>query len=66
MPISKHRRRRKTKRLPEPEQSIGELLCRLVDDRCLELYGKREWIMAERDAALEQLTEDFVREYGQS
>lgn len=65
MPASKHRRRG-LKRLrcvsPNHEQVLGELLRRLVDDRCLELYGKREWTIQERDTALEQLTDDLVRE----
>ena len=63
MPARKHQRRR-TKRLYEPEQSIGELLSQLVDDRCLELYGEKEWSLEERKAAFGQLTEEFVREYG--
>jgi hypothetical protein len=68
MPVSKHRRRRRTKRPrfvnPTYEQTLGELLRRLVYDRCLDLYGDREWTIEERDAALDQLTDDLVREYG--
>jgi hypothetical protein len=68
MPASKHQRRRvKRPRCVSPthEQVIGELLRRLIDDRCLELYGKREWTIQGRDVAFEQLTDDLVREYGQ-
>jgi hypothetical protein len=64
MPARKHRRRR-VKRphfvSPTHEQVISELVHRLVDARCLELYGRREWTIEERDAAIKQLIEDLVR-----
>ena len=64
MPARKHRRRR-VKRphfvTPTPEEVIGELVHQLVDARCVELYGKREWTLQERDAAIKQLIEDLVR-----
>ncbi len=64
MPASKHRRRRvKRPRRVSPihERAIGELLGRLVDDRCLEIYGEGEWTFEERNTALEQLIDDLVR-----
>jgi hypothetical protein len=68
MPASKHRRRRvrrPRRATTTHEHPIGELLGRLIDDRCLELYGQREWSLEERNAALDQLIDDLVREYGQ-
>jgi hypothetical protein len=70
MPVSKHRRQgRKRPRNPDlaytDGQIIGKALRVLIDDRCLELYGTADCSIEQRSAVFEQMTEEWIREYGQ-